>query len=130
MTVSNFVGLAEGTIDNAAFGLGRPYYTNSKWHRVIPEHVIQGGSPDIKGRAGTGYSYPNEIYDGLSHGKPGVLGIANAGASPTDDDIINAIFDERDNVNKYFASSTAKVKQSVANRFTYERQGALQMCGI
>ena len=79
MTVSNFVGLAEGTIDNAAFGLGRPYYTNSKWHRVIPEHVIQGGSPDIKGRAGTGYFYPNEIYDGLSHGKPGVLGIANAG---------------------------------------------------
>jgi peptidylprolyl isomerase len=79
MTVSNFVGLAEGTINNAAFGLGRPYYTNSKWHRVIPEHVIQGGSPDIKGRAGTGYSYPNEIYDGLSHGKSGVLGIANAG---------------------------------------------------
>lgn len=58
------------------------------------------------------------------------LGISNAGGSPTDDDIINAIFDERDNVNKYFASSTAKVKQSVANRFTYERQGALQMCGI
>lgn len=79
MTVSNFVGLAEGTIDNAAFGLGRPYYTNSKWHRVVPEHVIQGGSPDIKGRAGTGYSYPNEIYDGLSHGDAGVLGIANAG---------------------------------------------------
>lgn len=79
MTVANFVGLAEGTIDNAAFGIGRPYYSNSKWHRVIPEHVIQGGSPDIKGRAGTGYAYPNEIYDGLSHGEPGVLGIANAG---------------------------------------------------
>jgi cyclophilin family peptidyl-prolyl cis-trans isomerase len=79
MTVSNFVGLAEGTIGNAAFGLGRPYYTNSKWHRVVPEHVIQGGSPDIQGRAGTGYSYPNEIYDGLSHENPGVLGIANAG---------------------------------------------------
>ena len=79
MTVSNFVGLAEGTIDNAAFGLGRPYYTNSKWHRVVPDHVIQGGSPDIKGRAGTGYSYPNEIYDGLSHENAGVLGIANSG---------------------------------------------------
>ena len=79
MTVANFVGLAEGTIDNAAFGMGRPYYTNSKWHRVVPGHVIQGGSPDISGRAGTGYSYPNEIYDGLSHVKAGALGIANAG---------------------------------------------------
>ncbi len=79
MTVSNFVGLAEGTIDNTAFDSGKPYYTNSKWHRVVPGHVIQGGSPNVEGRGGTGYSYPNEIYDGLSHIKAGVLGIANAG---------------------------------------------------
>ncbi len=79
MTVANFVGLAEGTIDNEAFGLGRPYYTGSKWHRVVPGHVIQGGSPNVQGRAGTGYAYPNEIYEGLSHIKAGMLGIANAG---------------------------------------------------
>ena len=78
MTVANFVGLAEGTIENKALPLGQPYYTGSKWHRVVPEHVIQGGSPaNAQGRLG--YSYPNEIYSGLSHEKAGVLGIANAG---------------------------------------------------
>jgi len=79
MTVANFVGLAEGTINNAAFGIGRPFYTNSKWHRVDSNHVIQGGVADISGRAAIGYSYPNEIHEGLSHENAGVLGIANAG---------------------------------------------------
>ena len=86
MTVANFVGLAEGTIKNDVFELGKPYFNGSIWHRVVPGHVIQAGMPDVKKSVndsteieGPGYEFPNEIYKGLSHNKAGMLGMANAG---------------------------------------------------
>ncbi len=80
MTVANFVGLAEGTIKNNAVEPGKPYFNESKWHRVVPGHVIQAGMPVSKDTLeGPGYEFPNEIYYGLNHGKAGMLGMANAG---------------------------------------------------
>jgi len=84
MTVANFIGLAEGTITNASYPLGIPFYKGSIWHRVVKEHVIQGGEPSIvKDPANSevnsiGYEIPNEISD-LSHNKAGMLGMANDG---------------------------------------------------
>ena len=37
MTVANFVGLAEGTVENDAFSLGRPFFDGTRFHRV--EHI-------------------------------------------------------------------------------------------
>ncbi|MEW6652252.1 MAG: M20/M25/M40 family metallo-hydrolase [Bacteroidota bacterium] len=80
MTVANFVGLAEGTIKNAAIEEGKPYYNKVIWHRVVPGHVIQAGMPNTgKETEGPGYEFPNEIYTGHSHNKAGMLGMANAG---------------------------------------------------
>ena len=79
LAVSNFVGLAEGTIENAAFPLGRPFYDGSSFHRVVPGHVIQGGSPDSESSGGPGYQFANEIVSGLSHDHAGALGMANGG---------------------------------------------------
>src|SRR5579863_2729443 len=45
MTVSNFVGLAEGTIANAAFDPGRPFFDGTTWFRVEAGHVVQTGVP-------------------------------------------------------------------------------------
>jgi cyclophilin family peptidyl-prolyl cis-trans isomerase len=82
MTVANFVGLAEGKIKNDAIAEGRPYFNGSKWHRVVPGHVIQAGMPNTGNETeGPGYAFPNEIYKGLSHNKAGMLGMANAGAN-------------------------------------------------
>jgi carboxypeptidase Q len=84
MTVANFIGLAEGTISNASYPPGTPFYNGSIWHRVVKGHVIQGGEPSIvKDPANsevnsTGYEIPNEISD-LSHNKAGMIGMANAG---------------------------------------------------
>jgi cyclophilin family peptidyl-prolyl cis-trans isomerase len=84
MTVANFIGLAEGTIHNASYPSGVPFYSGSIWHRVVKGHVIQGGSPAIdkapeKEETGaTGYVIPNEISD-LSHNKAGMVGMANGG---------------------------------------------------
>jgi len=84
MTVANFIGLAEGTITNATYPAGTPFYKGSIWHRVVPGHVIQGGEPaTVKDPANadvnsTGYMIPNEISD-LSHNKAGMIGMANDG---------------------------------------------------
>lgn len=79
MTVANFVGLAEGTIANAAFPPGKPFYDGSAWHRVVPGHVIQGGIPKGGSDDGPGYMIPNEIVPGLSHGRAGMVNMANGG---------------------------------------------------
>jgi peptidyl-prolyl cis-trans isomerase A (cyclophilin A) len=78
MTVSSFVGLAEGTIENS-FRPGEPYFDGLTFHRVEPNFVIQGGDPEGSGRGGPGYQFPNEIVDGLKHDSAGILSMANAG---------------------------------------------------
>jgi len=79
LTVSNFVGLAEGTIENAAFDRGWPFYDGSIYHRVIPGHVIQTGVPQSDRAKNPGYQFPNEIHARLSHNHAGALNIANGG---------------------------------------------------
>ena len=79
MTVANFVGLAEGTITNQAYAEGIPYFDGSIFHRVVPGHVIQAGAPAKEGISSPGYTIPNEIHSALSHGQPGILGMANGG---------------------------------------------------
>lgn len=84
LTVTNFVGLAEGTLDAAK---GKPFYDGLKFHRVISkkngdeqDFMIQGGDPQGTGRGGPGYVFPDEIVSELRHNKAGILSMANAGA--------------------------------------------------
>ena len=76
LTVCNFVGLAEGTL-NAS--LKKPFYNNLTFHRVIEDFMIQGGDPLGNGTGGPGYSFPDEFVEGLRHDGPGVLSMANSG---------------------------------------------------
>ena len=77
LTVTNFVGLAEGTLDAAN---GKPFYDGLNFHRVIADFMIQGGDPQGNGTGGPGYRFADEIVDGLFFDKPGYLAMANAGA--------------------------------------------------
>ena len=79
MTCANFVGLAEGTIANAAFPPGVPFFDGTVWHRVVPGHVIQCGIPKEGKSEGPGYAFPNEIVAGLGHGRAGMVNMANGG---------------------------------------------------
>lgn len=68
LTVLNFVNLSK-----------RGFYNGLKFHRVIPDFMIQGGCPVGTGIGGPGYEFPDEFAGGLKHSKPGILSMANAG---------------------------------------------------
>ena len=79
MTVANFVGLAEGTLENNVTEVGTPYYNGLTFHRVIADFMIQGGDPTGTGAGGPGYQFEDEIHPELKHNRPGTLSMANAG---------------------------------------------------
>ena len=78
-TVGNFVALAEGNLENSAKPQGTPYYNGLKFHRVIPDFMIQGGCPLGTGTGNPGYKFDDEIHPELKHDTPGKLSMANAG---------------------------------------------------
>lgn len=83
LTVTNFVGLSEGTLDAAK---GKPFYDGLKFHRVISkanrdsqDFMIQGGDPKGNGTGGPGYAFFNESDESLNFNQPGMLAMANSG---------------------------------------------------
>jgi cyclophilin family peptidyl-prolyl cis-trans isomerase len=63
------------------------FYNGTRFHRVIPDFMIQGGDPLTKdpaqkarwGTGGPGHHIRDEFGPGLRHDKPGILSMANAG---------------------------------------------------
>lgn len=79
ITVANFVSLSEGENPKVSEEFeSKKYYNGIKFHRVIPNFMIQGGDPTGTGSGGPGYKFDDEFTD-LSHKGPGVLSMANSG---------------------------------------------------
>jgi peptidyl-prolyl cis-trans isomerase B (cyclophilin B) len=67
-TVENFVKLAESG-----------FYNGLKFHRVIPDFVIQGGCPKGDGTGGPGYKIDCELDGEKQFHDRGVISMAHAG---------------------------------------------------
>jgi cyclophilin family peptidyl-prolyl cis-trans isomerase len=78
-TVGNFVALAEGNLENKAKPQGDGFYNGLKFHRVIPDFMVQGGDPQGTGTGGPGYKFDDEFHPDLKHDTPGTLSMANSG---------------------------------------------------
>lgn len=77
MTVSNFVGLIEGSLNREEED--EPFYDGLNFHRVLDKFMVQGGCPLGTGTGGPGYSFPDEFDPSLRHDSPGTLSMANSG---------------------------------------------------
>ena len=82
-TVSNFVGLADGskewTDPQTGQPTNKPFYDGLTFHRVIDGFMIQGGCPLGTGTGGPGYQFADEFHPELAFNKPYLLAMANAG---------------------------------------------------
>ena len=68
---------APKTVNNFVFLAKDGFYNGLKFHRVIPDFMIQGGCPDGIGTGGPGYKFEDEINDHQI--VRGTLAMANAG---------------------------------------------------
>lgn len=67
-TTKNFIDLVE-----------KGFYDGLTFHRIIDSFMIQGGCPQGTGTGGPGYKIKDEFHSELTHDRPGVLSMANAG---------------------------------------------------
>jgi peptidyl-prolyl cis-trans isomerase B (cyclophilin B) len=70
---------APNTVNNFVFLARDGFYNGTKFHRVIPDFMIQGGDPEGTGRGGPGYKFNDELKNNPRKHQRGSLSMANAG---------------------------------------------------
>ncbi len=70
---------APKTVNNFVFLARQGFYNDVKFHRVIPDFMIQGGDPTGTGRGGPGYRFEDEFAGNPLKHEAKVISMANAG---------------------------------------------------
>lgn len=70
-------GLAPNTVNNFVFLAQHHFYDGIKFHRVLPNQIIQGGDPKGDGTGGPGYKFNDEPVKG--NYTAGTIAMANSG---------------------------------------------------
>jgi peptidyl-prolyl cis-trans isomerase B (cyclophilin B) len=70
---------APKTVNNFVFLAREGFYDGTKFHRVIPNFMVQGGDPTGTGRGGPGYKFEDETKGNPHKHQVGSLSMANAG---------------------------------------------------
>ncbi len=79
MQVEFFEKDAPGTVDNFVRLAQSGFYDGLKFHRVIPDFVVQGGCPNGTGTGGPGFTIKCELTGDNQYHDSGVLSMAHAG---------------------------------------------------
>jgi len=74
-----FANDAPKTVNNFVFLAREGFYDGIKFHRVIPDFMIQGGDPTGTGTGGPGYKFEDETAGNPNRHAKGTLSMANAG---------------------------------------------------
>ena len=89
MTLELYADETPGTVANFEKLANDGFYDGTRFHRVIPNFMIQGGDPLSRnyqsaeiGTGRPGFTLPDESQNGLKFDKPGRMAMANSG-SPT-----------------------------------------------
>ncbi len=77
--VDLFAKDAPKTVNNFVFLVRDGFYDGTRFHRVIPDFMVQGGDPEGTGRGGPGYRFEDETKGNPNKHKVGSLSMANAG---------------------------------------------------
>src|ERR1700689_928682 len=65
------------TVNNFVFLAREKFYSNTPFHRVIADFMIQGGHPEGTGRGGPGYRFEDEVKGKSNQHKVVSLSMAN-----------------------------------------------------
>ena len=81
MRLRLFPEAAPIAVNSFVFLAQQGYYDGTTFHRVIEDFVAQGGDPTGTGSGEPGYRFTDEVGNGLTFDRPGLLAMANAGAN-------------------------------------------------
>ena len=79
MTFELYDDAAPIAVENFKKLINQGYYNGLKFHRVIPNFMVQGGCPDGTGAGGPGYSITCETNGDKQYHDRGVLSMAHRG---------------------------------------------------
>ena len=79
IVVDLFAKEAPNTVNHFVFLARDGFYNGTRFHRVIPDFMIQGGDPEGTGRGGPGYKFADEFKGNPHKHQRGTLSMANAG---------------------------------------------------
>ena len=83
MTIEMFEDEAPNTVANMISLIEKGFYDGLKFHRVIPDFMIQGGCPQGTGTGGPGYNFDDECTPERRHDSTGILSICLLYTSPS-----------------------------------------------
>ena len=108
---------APKTVNNFVFLAREGFYNGVKFHRVIPDFMVQTGDPEGTGRGGPGYKFGDEVGAGKPKHKAGSLSMANAGPGTNGSQffITHIATDWLDGKHTVFGQVRGKADQDVVN---------------
>jgi cyclophilin family peptidyl-prolyl cis-trans isomerase/tetratricopeptide (TPR) repeat protein len=74
-----FTAEAPQTVNNFVYLASQGFYDGTTFHRVLEDFMAQGGDPSGTGAGGPGYRFADEVNNGLTFDRRGLLAMANAG---------------------------------------------------
>jgi peptidyl-prolyl cis-trans isomerase B (cyclophilin B) len=108
---------APNTVNNFVFLARDKFYDGTKFHRVIPNFMVQGGDPTATGSGGPGYRFGDELKNNPRKHQIGSLSMANAGPNTNGSQffITHVVTDWLDGKHTVFGQIKDKQSQDVVN---------------